>query len=371
MHRIVIRVDASVEMGVGHLTRCITLANALAANGARVCFMMRDRAAAFAGLIEAGGHRLRLLSAPEFGHHAADMAPLAHAHWLPLSWQQDAAQTSEAMAELGPVDWLIVDHYALDARWEQRLRQPGLRVLAVDDLADRRHDCDILLDQNLVQRMDIRYQSLVPGTCRLLLGPRYALLRPEFAELRRSRAERNGPVKRILIGFGGTDPSNETAKALAAVRCVAVDGLVVDVVIGGANPNAEQVSRVCEQMADARLYCGADNMAELMARADLAIGAGGVMSWERCCLGLPTIAVAIAENQIGALTALAAAGAVDYLGSDVDVSQRQLAHSLDAMMRDSGRTRVMSEIALALVDGVGAGRIREAMAAAEHIAGAG
>jgi UDP-2,4-diacetamido-2,4,6-trideoxy-beta-L-altropyranose hydrolase len=358
MERVVIRVDASVEMGIGHLTRCMTLANGLAADGARVSFVMRAQAAAFSGLVDAGGYQLVLLEDSEPGNHGRDPADSAYASWLPVSWQRDAEQTREAIDGLGETDWLIVDHYALDARWERVLQRPGLRILAIDDLANRPHDCAVLLDQNLAQGMETRYQPLVPATCRCLLGPRYALLRPEFARQRRSLAPRSGAVNRILICFGGTDPSNETGKALGAVRRLSFAAPAVDVVIGRGNPNADLVARQCREMKGATLHQGADNMAELMARADLAIGAGGVMSWERCCLGLPTVAVDIAANQVGALTALAATGALVHLGAAASVSEAAMAHALDSMLGNAERLQRMNEAALALVDGEGTERVR-------------
>jgi UDP-2,4-diacetamido-2,4,6-trideoxy-beta-L-altropyranose hydrolase len=364
MKRVIIRVDASVEMGVGHLTRCITLANSLAGQGAVVRFIMRARAAAFSGLVEAAGYQLVLLTDPQSEDHSPDRAENTYAHWLPVSWQHDAEQMREAIDRIGNADWLVVDHYALGARWERALRRAALRILAIDDLANRSHDCDTLLDQNFVHEMETRYQSLLSPTCQALLGPRYALLRPEFLRLRQSLVARSGSVNRILICFGGTDPSNETSKTLAAVRRLSAGGLAVDVVIGRGNPNADLVARQCRQMAGFALHHGADNMAELMARADLAIGAGGVMSWERCCLGLPTLAICIAENQAGALTALAQAGAVMHLGEAASVTEEVIASALDTLLSDPGRLRQMSETALALVDGNGAGHVCEAMAQA-------
>ncbi len=207
--------------------------------------------------------------------------------------------------------------------------------------------------------METRYQPLVPVTCRCLLGPRYALLRPEFARQRRSLAPRSGAVNRILICFGGTDPSNETGKALGAVRRLSFAAPAVDAVIGrgkskrrsgGAAMPRDEGGHIADQ--------GADNMAELMARADLAIGAGGVMSWERCCLGLPTVAVDIAANQVGALTALAATGALVHLGAAASVSEAAMAHALGSMLGNAERLQRMSEAALALVDGEGTERVR-------------
>jgi UDP-2,4-diacetamido-2,4,6-trideoxy-beta-L-altropyranose hydrolase len=357
VQRVVVRVDASIEMGMGHLMRCLSLARALADNGASVFFLLRSHAAGLTRLIEGEGHSVRLLPDPDGRPDVPAADGTAHALWLPTTWQKDAEQTSEAIDRIGPVDWLIVDHYALDARWERTQRERVPRILAIDDLADRNHDCDILLDQNLVLEMEGRYRGRLPATSKALLGPSYALLRREFAEQRKSLRERRGKVGRILVCFGGSDPDNETAKALVAIKSLSDRSLTVDVAIGLTNPNAASIAGLCRELPEARLYRGAGNMAELMKCADLAIGAGGVMSWERCCLGLPTIAADIAANQIGALTALAEAGAVVYLGAAASVSGEQLASSIRSLLGDATRTRKMGEIAWALVDGHGTSRV--------------
>jgi UDP-2,4-diacetamido-2,4,6-trideoxy-beta-L-altropyranose hydrolase len=361
VQRVVVRVDASTEMGMGHLMRCLSLARDLADEGARIFFLLRSHASGLAGLIEREGHAVRLLPDPDRSAEAPAADGTAHASWLPTTWQNDAGQTMEAIDRIGPVDWLVVDHYALDAKWERMLRERAPRILAIDDLADRDHDCDILLDQNLVQGMEQRYRARLPAACRPLLGPAYALLRPEFARRRESLPERSGKVDRILVCFGGSDPGNETAKALAAIESLSLPRLAVDIAIGLSNPHADSISALCGEIPLAELHRGADNMAELMMRADLAIGAGGVMSWERCCLGLPTIAVDIADNQIGALTALAGCGAAAYLGSAHSVTVDQMAGTLRSMLHDPLPTRAMGLVARTLVDGLGTSRVREAM----------
>jgi UDP-2,4-diacetamido-2,4,6-trideoxy-beta-L-altropyranose hydrolase len=357
----VFRVDASVEMGLGHLTRCLTLANALAGGGMRSFFLMRSHAAGLVQMVERTGHAVRLLPDPavpasETGHDA-----LAHANWLPTTRQRDAEQTSIAMAGIGPVEWLIVDHYALDAQWERACRRDGLRILAIDDLADRDHDCEMLLDQNLVLEMERRYRDRVPAACVQLLGPRYALLRPEFAAQRRLLVQRDGRIGRILICFGGSDPTNETAKALEAIGSLAMPQPAVDVVTGLTNPNAASVEALCAGIANAELHRGANNIAELMRRADLSIGAGGVMSWERCCLGLPTIAIDIAANQVPPLTMLAHLGALIHLGSASTVTAAEIAAGIAGLAADALRVRHLGERAGALVDGEGCVRVCVAM----------
>jgi len=179
--------------------------------------------------------------------------------------------------------------------------------------------------------------------------------------------ERNGKVGRILVCYGGSDPGNEAAKALSAIKSLSLPRLAVDVAIGLSNPHADSIAGLCRDIPLAELHRGADNMAELMMRADLAIGAGGVMSWERCCLALPTVAVDIADNQTGALTALAGCGAVAYLGSASSVTVDQIAGTLQSMLADPVRTRAMGEAARALVDGLGTSRVREAMRALDSV----
>lgn len=366
MNRVIVRVDASVQMGVGHLTRCVTLANVLAGNGTRSCFLMRGHAVGLAAFVEGNGHTVRLLQDPAATGSEKRNSGLSYADWLPTTWQQDAEQTAQAMDEIGPADWLIVDHYALGVDWERACRRDGLRILAIDDLADRAHDCDALLDQNLVANMDTRYQGRVGTGCAQLLGPAYALLRPDFAAQRRLLTPRTGEIGRLLVCFGGADPTNETAKTIGAIRSLGTLALSVDIVIGAANPNSESVARLCRELAGAELHRGANNIAELMRRADLAIGAGGVMSWERCCLGLPTIAVDIAANQVGSLTALAEAGAALYLGSAPTVGEWALAGSIQAFLDDPARTRVMGEAAFALVDGGGSHRVATRLVSMRH-----
>lgn len=352
--RIIIRVDASVTMGMGHLMRCISLANELAKNGSRIVFLTRSHAAGLRALIEGHQHDVRLLPDPQ--------SPVAVTPWLPTTWQHDAEQTSEAIGEIGAADLLIVDHYGLDARWENMQRKLISRILVIDDVADRPHDCDLLLDQNLVAQMDSRYEGLVPADCRLLLGPSFALLGPAFAEQRGRMTCRSGEVRRVLVCYGGSDPSNETAKALAAIKSLSALSLTVDVVVGGSNPHVEAVSAICAALPRASLHRDVNNMAKLMAEADISIGAGGIMNWERCCLGLPTIAMDIADNQVGGLRALAHAGAVAYLGPAGAVDDVTIACEIQSLKDQPAKARKMGLAAKSLVDGDGVRRVVSAIA---------
>jgi UDP-2,4-diacetamido-2,4,6-trideoxy-beta-L-altropyranose hydrolase len=266
-------------------------------------------------LITQRGHRALALPELEEGVKPKHNET-AHAHWLGTDWATDALDTQQALyVHMGdePVDWLVVDHYALDARWEDALRPQAKRIMVIDDLADRPHACDLLLDQNL-GRKETDYDGLLKGQSTTLIGPQYALLRPEFAALRAqslARRQSSPKLRRLLVTMGGVDKDNATGQVLAALQNSTLPAdLRVTVVMGPYAPWLAQVQTQAAQMPrPTEVLVGVDNMAQLMAESDLAIGAAGSTSWERCCLGLPTIQVALAQNQEAIALALSRAGA--------------------------------------------------------------
>ena len=309
--RIVFRADASVQIGTGHVMRCLTLADELARIGHECRFICREHPGHLGELISSKGYEITLLpmasgterSLPAKGTNA-------YAEWLGASWQQDAEQTAEALEPL-KADWLVVDHYALDARWEQKVAKAVGRIMVIDDLADRSHECALLLDQNL-GRSPSDYDGLVPEDCQRLIGPEYALLRPEFAELReRSLKRRAQPeLKRILISLGGVDRTNVTGKVLDALATTTLAGdTQLDIIMGAAAPFLNEVRRQAARLPFKTVVSvNVSDMAERMLLADLSIGAAGSTSWERCCLGLPGIQVVLADNQKMVNQALIAKG---------------------------------------------------------------
>ena len=309
--RVVIRADASVQIGSGHVMRCLTLADALRERGAEVRFICRELSGHLGEVLANKNYPVHWLRTPD-ADATTIPAHTVHSAWLGVPWEMDAKQMQDWLMTLPEVDWLIVDHYALDQAWESQLRPQVKRIMVVDDLADRPHDCDLLLDQNFYEDMEQRYIGLVPQTCRLLLGPGYALLRPEFLEARKNLRQRDGIVRRILVFFGGADPSNETAKALRALQLLDRPDIAVDVVVGSANPHRSEIEALCAALPNISFYCQVSNMAELMARADLAIGAGGSVTWERFCLALPSLVICIAKNQLELIQTLAKMGRVFY-----------------------------------------------------------
>ncbi len=352
--RVAFRVDASAQIGTGHFMRCLTLADALKRRGGRVRFVCRHLPESLRTLLKPSNHELALLNGSV---EAEALDELAHAHFLGNSQRSDAAATLRALSD-SAWDWMIVDHYGLDARWESTLREAARRVMVIDDIADRVHDCDVLLDQNLYPDMDARYVGKVPDGCQVLLGPHYALLRDEFPQLRERSKPRSGSVRRILVFLGGVDPENLTARAIEAVNDLGLTNLLVDVVIGADHPHRLAIEAACKTY---RYSCHVQTtrMAELMSLADVAVGAGGSASWERCCLGLATASVAFADNQVEIAAALDHVGACVFVGNQHAATQQKIAAELGTLIADQARVHAISRKAFSLVDGRGSERVRE------------
>jgi len=349
--RVACRVDASRRIGTGHVMRCLALAARLRERGADVHFIGRRLDGNFNDTIRAQGFTLHELPAPA-GPGAAGNGT-AHADWLEVAAGTDAAETRAVLERVGGVDWLVVDHFALEAGWERELRGVARGLFVIDDLADRAHDADLLLDP--VAEPAERYRPLLPEGAGTLLGPRYTLLRAEFAARHAQARPRSGEVRRLFVSFGGVDLTGETAKAVEALRRLADLRLEADVVVGAGNRDAAALRRACETLAGAQFHVATPDVASLMQRCDLALGAGGVMAWERACLGVPSVVLVTAPNQRGGAHALADAGAAVAFEA-ADVTAEALAGQVQALCGAPERIRAMSARALDMVDGRGAER---------------
>jgi UDP-2,4-diacetamido-2,4,6-trideoxy-beta-L-altropyranose hydrolase len=347
---VVFRADASRVMGTGHVMRCLTLADALAVAGARCRFVTRANPGHLGDLIRRRGHDVVLLPVP-VPVPATPAGDLAHAAWLGVDQRSDSSETAAAIADDAP-DWIVVDHYALDHRWETSLRGPGRRIMAIDDLADRVHDCDLLLDQNVMADAEHRYDGLVPASCGRMIGPRFALLQPAYAERHAGMAPRTGPVRRILVSFGGGDVAAITAKALAGVIPLLDGSFSIDVVINGALPSAETIRALVAGESGVVLHESPPGLAPLIAAADLAIGAAGSTALERCCLGLPSIVVTLAANQRPGAEEMHRLGLVEWLGDEGEVDSGQIGAAVAAALR-AGDVSERSRRCLELLDGRG------------------
>ena len=286
-----------------------------------------------------------------------------HAAWLGCHWQTDAQQTGNVLATLKP-DWLVVDHYALDRQWEMALKPHYGKLMVIDDLADRDHACDLLLDQNLGRQPE-GYAKLVPAQCQALTGPRYALLRPEFSALRAyslQRRQNNSAIRQLLITMGGVDRTNATAQVLQALKnCPLPADSRITVVMGLAAPWLQNVRELAAQLPwPTDVVVNVNDMAQRMADSDLAIGAAGSTSWERCCLGLPTLMVVLADNQKEAAAHIQNAGAANYLALNRSTNE-DLQTQFQALFNVPEQLNRMTDCASTIADGSGADRVVDAM----------
>ena len=345
---IAFRVDASSQIGTGHFMRCLALAEELIKQDADICFISRNLPL----------HLSEMLVVKDIKHTPLDekdiadsLDDLVRASWLGISQDQDAKDTVKSLSDQ-VYDWIVIDHYALDFRWQSTVRPNVKKIMVIDDLADRHHDCDILLDQNYYAGMQNRYSGKVPIHCELLLGPNYALLREEFRALREKVKVRNGKIKKVLVFFGGVDANNYTSQAIKALVEVNAE-IQVDVVIGTQHPFKEMIKNACAKHG---YVCHVETlrMAELMLEADFAIGAGGSASWERCCLGLPSLLVALADNQIAIAKELSAISACTYIDNGDEVNLKKW---LIQLIANPEHTRKVSENASSVVDGLGVFRV--------------
>ena len=320
--KIAIRVDASSVIGSGHVMRCLALADALKRKGAKAHFICRVHENNLIGFIRDKKYdcsTLDLCDGAGDGAVAKDQEQMPeHASWLGTSWQRDAEETGEVLKR-GSYDWLLVDHYALDWHWESALRPLNKKIMVIDDLADRKHDCDALLD-SVCGRKPEHYRDLAPSACHFLLGSQFALLRPEFAELRPTALQRRGEIdvpRRFLVTLGGMDPDNLTGTVLEQLAQADLPAdSEVEVILGAGFSHVEQVKGLAGNMpVKTSVSVGVENMAERMASADFAITAGGVSAIECCCLGLPAIVIVTAKNQLPSATALEKGGISKVISS--------------------------------------------------------
>jgi UDP-2,4-diacetamido-2,4,6-trideoxy-beta-L-altropyranose hydrolase len=352
--KVAVRVDASRRMGTGHLMRCLALADGLTKKAGSCLFVCRSIDEFQQGEVLRRGHELRLL-AEGGADEVIESDPPPYASWLGAHWADDAEATRRVVASV-EADWLITDHYAIDCRWHAKLRGAVRRIMAIDDLADRAHDADLLLDQNDATETAARYRDLVPRSCVLLLGPRYALLRSEFAMLGGGAEAPSPEHPRLFVCFGGSDPNNCTAMAIGALD--QLEGTIAaNIVVGSAHPAMADIAAACRARPWLQFHAATPDIAELMAQSALAVGGAGVMAWERLCVGLPSIIIAIEQNQVEIATNLDRLGLAYYLGSSETVSERSLAEAIKRLMADTVRLNAVRGKARAMVDGLGVDRV--------------
>ncbi len=358
MKNIGIRVDASLNIGSGHVMRCLTLANKLRESGAKVQFICCEHSGNKISYIEQQGFKCSLLPIHKEIKPYSGKGRQIYKSWLGGGGQhQDAEDTIEVLRNT-KLDWLIVDHYALDSEWHHIVRPYVNKIMVIDDLADRDYDCDLLLDQTF-QREKADYKSLVAADTTLLIGSKYALLRTEFSEMRSKAIEKRKnfiSINHILISMGGADLSNYSSRILCALSNVEwKNGPSITVVLSETSPFYSEVKKLAKDIPlDITVLSEVSNMAELMLKADIAIGACGATSWERASLGLPSMLIQVAENQEFAMKKLVGFGAIIPIMGEGKKFDRAINKALADLSDDIDLYDLMVDANLKICDALGA-----------------
>ena len=339
-----IRVDAGDIIGMGHLMRCIALATNLKKHFNVIFIVSEDFPKKLSrNIIDDGYSIIRVTGILEKDHE-----------FQKAQLEDDADQCCEIINSYKEsVNWAIIDHYGIDESWENKIQPYVDRIIVIDDLANRKHNCDILIDQNFHQRSTTRYKKLIPKKCKQLLGPKYALLRPEFKnERKKVRIRRQ--LRRILISFGGSDDINETEKVLKRISILG-SRYKFDVVVGKSNPHKSSVKQICEKLPSATFHYDVKNMAHMMRRADLSLGGGGISTWERCCMGLPTIVSILSEDQSKLTKEIAKKKVVINLGRAEKLNGLDYTKAIERM--NPKKLENISKKCLRITDGMGLDRV--------------
>lgn len=351
--KIAFRVDSSTQIGSGHVVRCLNLADSLKKMGGHCHFFCRNIEGNLISLIRKRGFKVSV-----FDFEASARYKTFHNFTLE-DWEFDVRKTL-ASIDADHFDWMIVDHYELDSKWEGALRKKCDHLMAIDDIANRPHNCDILVDQNYEDFS--RYNNLVPKRCVLLLGPKYALLRHEYAQYRKFRIEekRDSLVNKVLVYFGGSDPQDLTGKALEALSLPNLNSLNLDIVLGGNYAYFERLEKFARRRGRTQIFMALDHLADLMVKADIAIGGGGVTNWERICIGLPSIVITMADNQVPISKILDQNGVIRLIGSSEVVGVKDI---YNAFLEEIDSSFISSRalVAMNLCDGMGLDRVLNEM----------
>lgn len=352
-----IRVDSSYEIGSGHVMRCLCLAKALREEGCSVFFICRSLPGNMIGYIQTEDFIVKVLP---YNQRSAEIVAGedSYVSWLAENYNTEIDQTLDVINNLDfYVSLLIVDHYAIDERWERQLRRVVDQIMVIDDIANRPHVCDYLLDQNYYHQMSSRYTSLVSSHTKLMLGPKFTILRDEF---RQYRGLIRFPRKsnRIFIFFGATDAAGLTVKTVNALSYVS-EKFKLEVIVGPNNVDSDELQRLSTIYTNINLHRNVSNIASLMAQSRFSICSTGTTTWERCCLGLPGITISMADNQRSIAQSMSDIGFDIYLGHVTKINVNDIIGAFYSLVSEEGKIDKMSDIGFGLVDGQGLKRIMQ------------
>jgi len=348
MSLIFFRVDSSQKIGSGHVMRCLALAEELRQLGKKVEFIVREHQGNVNQQIVKKGFKVYSLFSPPV-NKLKDLT--GYEKWLGVKQDIDADEMIQVVKDRD-IGWLIIDHYAIDHNWEKRLRPFTKKIMVIDDLANRHHDCDLLLDQNYIHN-EKRYDNLITPKTIKLLGPKYALLRKEFSENIKYYTRQN-EIKKVFVFFGASDQDNLTRLAINALTQSKLKYLLVDVVIGSSNQYHLEIEKELETHPNIKLHIQVDNIAELMLKADLALGSGGASTWERMALGLPSIVITFADNQVAFTRDLYKDKYINWLGNSYQVNEQIIYDALLESINNSNQLQKQSQKCQKLVNAKGA-----------------
>jgi UDP-2,4-diacetamido-2,4,6-trideoxy-beta-L-altropyranose hydrolase len=348
---VAMRADFSSRIGFGHAKRCLALAEALSAMGALVYLVYRDLGIAGSLLGARTNVRPIVLDMPG-GNVTVEDNGFQHEKWAGVSWSEDANETIEKLTGL-EIGWIVVDHYAFDSKWHDTVaRSLHVRIAVIDDLGDRSLSADVLIDQNVSDDYSRKYRDRIASRTRLLFGPRFALLSQDYSAAPRYQFKQR--VESIGIFMGGIDADNISEVAARAAREEAGFGGEIEIVTTGANPNLHKLDRLARELPGIVLATDLPSLANFFSRHDLQVGAGGGATWERACIGAPTLALSLAENQEFVIPYLLAKGVV---AAERSLNVADLGRGILALLHDPVKRSEMAKRGRRLVDGFGSTRV--------------
>ena len=356
--KIALRVDASIEIGSGHVMRCLTLAKLLRESEHECLFLCREHTGNLLNLINKSGFETKTLPTVELTNKDSEYEfnQNKYERWLGCHWLDDVKVTKEILEEFQP-DWLIIDHYGLDNRSEKMLQRHGQKIMVIDDLANRQHECDILLDQNYFREPALRYEKLVPTSCKMLLGPKYVLLRSEFLKARKKVNPRKNTINRVFVSFGGSDSDNMSGLIIDAFSTPNLQHINLDVVVGCNNPHREILKNKILLQQNITLHVQIDYIADLMANSDCAIGASGSTTWERMCLGLPALVIISGDNEKEIAMELESIKLIKLLDLNILNTPSLIQNEIYSFINNDTERNCQSIKVMEMVDGQGTNRV--------------
>lgn len=367
MKQVLFRCDASLLIGSGHVIRCRNLAREIKRRGGEPTFICRQQKGDLIRLLQEEFTVIKLRERELLNKKSEKRVGL-YKDWLGCSQKKDAMECIDNLyaQSISKVDWIVADHYGIDRDWEIIMHEEfnktsPTKLMAIDDLANRKHHTDIILDQNYFGRnTEKRYEKLTPQKCKKYLGPKYALLGAEYKYFSKLMPPRD-KLHRLLVYYGGIDLGDMNALTLRALSAKELKHLEVDLVVGIQTSHNQRVIDSLRNRANTKIHKNKPSLAGLIARADLAIGAGGSTTWERACLGLPSVIIPLSENQLGFNKNLSDDGYISLIRQEEGNLEERIKEIMIKLSKSPELVRKQSIACAELVDGHGAERIARAM----------